>query len=131
MRIKGISEQRLRFAVESVSSLQYDGNIVFKREPDKKGNFLHFTLTVLDSAGPGGRRSHTGRRVAAACWHAHRDIMQAIFQLEPDALLITAFARYEGQYNFRDTFEATGYNNIGSIAQPLYMRDACTCDGEW
>ena len=127
MKVKGITEQALRFAVESVSHLRYNGNIVFKREPDRKGNFLFFTLTVVNSRNKGGRRSHSGRRVAAACWHAHRDVMRAIFETAPDAILVTALARYEGAADFADKFEATGDTNIGSAFNPLEMRYACDC----
>ena len=131
MKVKGITESGLRFIVESVSNLRYNGNIVFKREPERKGNFLFFTLTVRDSSGPGGRRSHSGRRVAAACWHAHRDVMRAMFESYPEALLVTALARYEGRVGFERDFPATGDTNIGSMAAPLPMRYACECDGYW
>lgn len=131
MKIKGISESALRFTVESVSNLRYNGNIVFKREPERKGNFLFFTLTVRKSADKGGRRSNTGRKVAAACWHAHRDIMRAIFENYPEAILVSAFARYEGRVDFERTFPATGANNMGSIANPLRMDSACECPEHW
>lgn len=131
MKVKGVSESALRFIVESVSNLRYNGNIVFKREPERKGNFVFFTLTVNYSGGKGGRRSHTGRKVAAACWHAHRDVMRAMFESYPEAILVTALARYEGRVDFERSFEATGDGNIGSMAAPLAMRDACECDYHW
>ena len=127
MKIKGITTQQLRAIVNQVSDDDYDGNIVFKREPESSGNFVFFTLTVLKSANVGGRRSNTGRKIAAACWHAHRDVMHAIFDLNPDAVLVSALARYEGQEDFLDKFPDTGYTNIGSQYQPLDMEDACEC----
>ena len=137
MKIKGIDESALREAVRTASADLYDSNIVFKREPEWVGNYLHFTLTVIKASEPGGRRSHSGRRVAAACWHAHRDVMREIFLRAPDALLVTALARYEGAQCFEDSFEATGDRNIGSQARveqlkcsgfmPLSMREACDC----
>jgi hypothetical protein len=131
MKIKGITEAELRSIVAFISETQYAGNIVFKREPEWKGNFCFFTLTVKDSSKAGGRRAASGRRVAAACWHAHRDIMQAIFDQAPAAILVTALARYEGAQGFSDTFPETGFTSIGSMANPLYMGVACECDGEW
>jgi hypothetical protein len=128
MRIKGISSSALEFIVYTVSHLRYNGNIKFKREPERKGNFLHFTLTVHNSSGKGARRSNTGRRIAALCWHGHRDVMRTIFDNYPDALLITALARYDGAESFADQFEATGNGNIGSIARPCKLRDACECN---
>ncbi len=126
MRIKGITEHDLRQAVNTASK-EYDNNIVFKREPERIGNFLHFTLTVNKSADPGGRRSHSGRCIAAACWHAHRDVMKEIFKRAPDALLITAMARYDGKQDFYYSFPGTGESNIGSMVFPLQMQDACDC----
>ena len=126
MRIKGITTQQLYQAVQTASK-EYDGNIRFKREPEAIGNFLHFTLTVNNSREHGGRISHSGRRVAALCWHGHRDVMREIFKLAPDALLITALARYEGIEGFEDLFEETGYRNIGSMYAPMDMCEACHC----
>ena len=128
MKIKGITEKTLRNIIDVVSLEMYDGNIKFKREPEQKGNFLHFTVTVNKAADPGGRRSHTGRRVAAACWHVHRDIMREIFDANPDAILVTAVVRYEGRDDFERKYRATGEQNIGSMAQPLYYINACDCN---
>jgi hypothetical protein len=127
MRIKGITESELRTIVEGVSDRLYEGNIKFKREPEQVGNFLHFTLTVVNSADAGGRISHSGRRVAALCWHGHRDVMLDIFAAHPDALLVTALARYDGQNDFHDKFPATGRMNIGSYYAPMDMQHACHC----
>ena len=127
MKVKGITEYDLRAIVHTVSCEMYEENLIFKREPERRGNFLFFTLTVRKSADAGGRRSHTGRRIAAACWHAHRDVMKEIFANNPDALLVTALARYEGRDDFNDKFEATGDTNIGSMVQPLSMAEACDC----
>ena len=72
------------------------------------------------------RRSHTGRRVHAVCWHGHRDFYRAIFEAAPDAVIITARARYNGADHFEQTYEQTD-GNIGSQAQPMYYSDACDC----
>lgn len=127
MRLKGLTENELRAIVAHVSQTWYAGNLVFKRQPEWRGNFLLFTLTVIASKNAGGRRSNTGRKIAAACWHAHRDVMLAIFEQSPDALLVSALARYDGQPDFLNKYPATGYKNIGSIAVPLSMSQACDC----
>ena len=127
MRLKGVSIAALSAIVETVSRELYAGNLTFKREPEINGNFLQFTLTVTKSADKGGRRSNTGRKIAALCWHGHRDIMRALFAAYPNALLITAMARYDGRADFLDTYMATGRVNLGSIAAPLAARDACEC----
>ena len=128
MRIKGITAATLHAIVREISTDLYAGNLIFKREPEASGRFLLFTLTVQKSADKGGRRSNTGRKIAAACWHAHRDVMRRIFEICPDALLITSLARYEGRADFLDTYPATGSINIGSIAAPFKIRDACECN---
>ena len=132
MKIKGLTISELRAAVEHVSNINYSGNITFKREPEQNGNFINFTLTVKDSSQKGGRRSNTGRRIAAACWHAHRDIMVRIFSRHPDALLVTVMARYEGLDGFTRLFPATGKVNLGSMYEPLLANRACKCwDDTW
>ncbi len=128
MKIKGITESELRAAVQTASDEFYRGNIVFRREPEKVGRFLHFTLAVK---GCGGRGAHhtAQRRTAAACWHAHRDVMRAIFKLAPDALLITMLARYEGSEGFEHEFPMTGAQNAGSMMQSRLRQDCCKCGG--
>ena len=128
MKLKGLTIDQLSTLVARISRDQYSENIIFKRDPDQVGNFLHFTLTVINSAGPGAKRSPRGRRIAALCWHGHRDIMRAIFNAFPDSLLITALARYEGQKGFEHNFPKTGFTNIGSIAEPFAFRNACECN---
>ncbi len=134
MRIKGISETDLRAALADASAELYAGNLQFKREPEKIGNFLHFTITVVNSHNPGSARSasmfYRGRRIAAACWHAHRDFMRAIFKRAPDALLVTALARYEGSAGFEHEFHYTGTQNVGPPMDPIARQDCCECGGE-
>lgn len=126
MKVKGINETQLREIVNAVSE-KYAGNLIFNREPERTGNFISFTLRVEDSRGPGARRSHSGRRLPSACWHAHRDVMSLIFATNPRAILVSAMARYEMREGFERLFRATGQQNIGSMMQPLAMQDACDC----
>ena len=130
MKVKGIDQDQLTRIVRTVSDSQYGGNIVFKREPEQQGNFLLFTLTVRSSRDKGAKRSNTGRRVAACCWHAHRDVMIALFDANPEALLVTGLARYEGRSGFEALYPATADVNMGSLAQPMYYADACECECE-
>ena len=112
------------------TNLDYPGNVRFKNGPDainKKGTGHRLTLTVNRSAGPGGRRSNTGRKIAAACWHVHREFMRHLYRIAPDAVIITAFARYEDAEGFENEFEDTGDRNIGSAFEPQSMRTACEC----
>lgn len=106
MKVRGLDKPDVRRALESANR-NYGGNLTFSRAPEQYGNFVIFTLRVTDSSGPGAQRSESGRKTVSACWHAHRDLMNAIFWRAPDAILVTALARYEGALDFVEKFEAT------------------------
>jgi hypothetical protein len=126
MIARNINAPQLHAALATANQA-YHGNLAFRYiAPQGKG--FQFTLTVKSSKGPGGRRGHTGRRVAAACWHAHRDLFKALFDAVPDAKIISCRATYDGRADFERSFEATGDANIGSLFQPLCFRDACDCN---
>lgn len=129
MKLWNVTADDLTRIVTTVSNESYDGNVVFKREPEQTGWAVSFTLTVANSRAKGGRRSNSGRRIAACCWHGHRDIMCAIFAEFPDARLKTAQADYDGRLDFEAKFECTGDTNIGSIVQPMSYADARDCEG--
>jgi len=75
---------------------------------------------------------HEGRRVAAVCWHGHRDYMRAIFARDPEARIKTSWADYKGSENFERDFPETGYRNVGSMMYPAFAKDICTCSwGDW
>ncbi len=126
MKLKGLAENELVAALNHANTM-HEWNLEFNRHPERKGNFLHFTLRVRDSSKAGAKRSVSGRRLTAACWHAHRDVMRMIFAVNPDALLVTALARYEGLDDFERKFPDTGDLNIGTVFDPLYLSDACLC----
>ena len=130
MKLYGVPISTLRKAVRDVSDKNYEGNITFKRVVEVVGRRSYrvdFTLTVCQSSKPGGRRSSGGRRIAAACWHAHRDVMTEIFRLFPSAKIITAMATYDGVRDYLDNFALTRLTNIGSQASQLDMREARDC----
>lgn len=128
MRIKGIPEAALKNIVENVSKTIYGGNVALNIS-GKKGNFINFRLGVKSTKGDvkGYRIGMTGRKISAACWHVHRDVMKAIFKQYPGAILVTAFIRYDGQDDFLNKFEKTGQTNAGSMMQPIAYQDLCNC----
>jgi len=73
------------------------------------------------------RMSHSGRRVAAVCWHGHRDFFRALYQRAPEARVSTGMADYRSAEDFEASFEATGRRNIGSQMDPVSYRTACFC----
>jgi hypothetical protein len=73
-----------------------------------------------------------GRKVAAVCWHGHRDFMRAVFALDPNARFKTAIADWKGSEDFERRFAQTAFNNVGSMMYPMFAKDVCTCStGEW
>jgi hypothetical protein len=105
---------------------RYKGNITFKKlEP--KGKRVNFTLTVNNTKDPGYRRGFQGRKVSAACWHAHGHFFECLFQVNPKA---EVFSRWTGHWitqhggNWQD-------KNIGSLYRPLEYSAACDCNGRW
>lgn len=84
------------------------------------------TIGVYSSRQPGARRSWSGRRLTAPCWHAYRDVIREILR-EPGRRVTTSMARYTSE-NFEDLYPATGHVNIGSMMAPRKMPDLCECD---
>ncbi len=127
MKLQNVTSDQLRTCVNFISVNNYDGELIFDRKPEWRGNWLHFTLRTVNGRSLGARRTHRGRRLAKACWHAHRDVMKELFNTYPSALLVTMLARYDGRDGFLAEFPATGNNNVGSMVQPLLLREACDC----
>jgi len=122
------SEGSIVFALKRVNVI-FDDNIKFKRGPeyigkDREGRSKHrVTLTVEDSRGPGSRKSNTGRRIAAACWHVHGHFIDGVLLFDPNGKIETDFNTIE---TAADNWKG-GERNIGSMARPLCYADACDC----
>lgn len=132
MIIRNATAQQLYKAVRATAA-DYEGNVRFKNGPDpvnQKGTGHRLTLTVHASSKPGGRRSNTGRKVAAACWHVHREFFRHLYDLAPEAVIQSALATYTSKEDFEKTFEVTGDRNMGSAFEPCAVRNACECDDD-
>lgn len=142
MIVSGVTPEQFIEAVEKAGT-QYDSNLraeIGQRYVRQDGTCQRFTARVVlrhtgfqlhgkgTDLAPGQRRSAQGRRINAACWHAYRDALQALFDAEPDAKVKTAFAKYYGAEQYSEKFPATGWANIGSMAQPVQFREACDCE---
>lgn len=100
---------------------RFDRNIKFKRLEQTSSKRVNFTLTVHESSKPGGRIGHTGRRIAAACWHVHGYLFDALFDIDPKIYIISAGKRItKDGGNWVD-------RNIGSMVSPLQYSHACEC----
>ncbi len=127
MNLWGIDENELAQIIDQVSRDLYDGNLTANRLDRVNGRCVAFTLRVSSSKAPGARRSGSGRRSVAACWHAHRDVMAVIFDRNPAARVKSAFADYRGKEAFEDLFPNTGDHNVGSMMRPVMIEDCCDC----
>ena len=101
-------------------NLSFDDNIKFKRL-DNTNRGIRFTLSVHSSRNAGSRIGYSGKRVCAACWHAHGEFFESLFELMPDAIIkATDKTITKDQGNWEDW-------NIGSVYSPLWYSDACDC----
>jgi len=104
------------------ANAKFHGNLTMpKIEPQNgKDNRYVVRLSVIDSRGPGGRISPSGRRVKAACWHAHGEFMSAL----PDGTEIRTSGKVKYAGGMWEDW------NIGSIVNPFYFSEACDCQGK-
>ncbi len=132
MKVKDVSTAQIREIVKSVSEEYYEGNLITDRLDDESSSrtiWTSFTLRVVSSRGKGHKiNKATGRRSVGACWHAHRDVLQALFDRYPDVRVQTMLATYNGRESFKEKFVATGFTNVGSQVFPLFAKDACECE---
>ena len=134
MNVRGCSLEEFRRIVDSVSDAFYHGNVIVDPQAHENGSsrtdgFVG-RIRVENSSGDGARRTWTGRRQPAACWHAYRDVLDALFERYPDATVRTGLATYTGRGGFLDEFPATAWANVGSEFQPALMADLCECGSE-
>jgi len=106
---------------------EFDRNITFRRldfagRTRQGGEKYTVTLTVNDSKESGARRSNTGRRISAACWHAYGTFMD---NLPSGSEIVTSTS-------IGRTVKSPGDRwvdwNIGSRMYPMYYSDACECE---
>lgn len=120
-------------AVRHVSHTRYEGNVTLAYSPEalnKRGDRIRARLAVASSRASGARRSWNGRRMPCACWHAYRDVMYAVYAINPEATIRTGMAVYRGLDGFERDYPGTGSQNIGSVFSPAFMPELCECSGD-
>jgi len=129
MYAKNCSAEDLRKALYEVNK-KYARNVCFNQFPELRGsNRLIFTIKVRDSRKPGHRRGFPhngkkGKRLAHACWHVHGDFFDALFEINPDAVITSGKRKITAsQGNWID-------QNIGSMVQPYMFSEACDCGSQ-
>lgn len=138
MEIKGVTYPQLSAALLATNGPAHAGqNLVFNQRDtlNQKGTRWAVTLRVRDSKGPFHRLSaqpaYSGgkqRRLVAACWHAHRNFMMALFELAPETTIRSSFTVYRGAADFADKFPATYYRNAGAPILPQAYGSLCECE---
>lgn len=121
-----LDAQALATIVEEVSDAAYGGNLKVQAET-LSARRTRFTLKVKNSRAQGAHRSGSGRRTVSACWHAHRDVMHALFYVDASARIASGMAKYEGFDSFRSIFARTYYRNVGSLHSPQSYGALCDC----
>lgn len=81
MKTNASSENVIK-AVKTVSSNLYEGNVIFRKEPEHlTKNVIRFTLKTKDSNKPGSM-DNNGMKQPKANWQVHQDVVKEIFKLE-------------------------------------------------
>lgn len=120
----------LKVAIDAMNDTpHYGGDVdtILIKSETVRPHVYDFTLRIADSRMVGAAVAASGRRSVNACWHAHRDVMSALFAQHSRMTLTSAVTRYLGRSGFLDAFADTGYRNIGSLAQPVKAVNACKC----
>ncbi len=132
MKVWYATEDQIREAVEVVGLKiheDWQGKGI-----SKDGRALRFRLSVdtarhRDEGGflPYQRMSMSrgiNRKIAAVCWHGHRDFMRALFEMASEARIKTALADYRGTADFEHKFRSTqGEGNGWNVS----YEQACGC----
>ena len=111
MRAKNITESQLRQALANVNNEQ-GYKLIFNREPEKVGNFLHFTIRSERSKIPGSSISWSGRNSPSASWHSHGYLFDAMLAIAPEVIIKTAFSSVDAQGGNWQDFQ------VGSMMNP-------------
>jgi len=112
MKANNVSIEQLNQALANVNASN-GYQLVWNRQPEPHGRWLHFTIRSRVSKVHGASVSHSGRNTPAASWEAHGHFFDAVAQVAPDSIIKTARATYEpGNRTWRDF-------SIGSMFQPM------------
>jgi len=112
---------------QALAKLKFADNIRIDWTRSFSDRRHRFVLRAYSSKQKGARRSWTGRRSVAVCWHMHRDFLYACFAINPQAKFYTSMARYIGLEGFEQEYPKTAHKNIGSQMMPVYMPELCEC----
>ena len=117
-----LSTDQISTLVRRTSDDIYGGNVVVEsistERVSRNGITVRVKIGTLNSRAHGSRTSASGRHGRWASWHAFRDILIAVFDADPKAVVHTGIATYRGRDGFEATFPATAHRNVGSLYSP-------------
>lgn len=122
----GLSGDKIQNALESIQA-KYNRNLRFKRfdfDGYSRDGREHYqvTLTVNLARDKGGTYKNN-RHVAAACWHAHGDFLEAL----PAGTIVRTSPRDRQPIEIGKDNVWVDYN-VGSLYRPLHASEACHCE---
>lgn len=121
MYIKGLTARELENCVDNLQS-KYFGNVFmfgFIDQADKyffnnKSKYFQRSFKIKlkpERSKAAGtiwyQRYGKKRAVCACCWHVFRDFFIEIYNTNPNAKIITAYARYKNKDHFYETYPNT------------------------
>lgn len=127
MKVWGLNAVQIETAVNKVSRLRYENNLIidYGNSPLKcispRTKCFQFTIRGKESKKP-GTRLNTGlnRCLVSASWEAYRDVMEQLF-IEGAIRIKTRLKNYTSYENFLSTYKETAYVNIDSQTFPIGM----------
>lgn len=146
MIVTGASVEDIAVIVRAVSATRYNGNVEIRDISDKSSSRTvrtSFTLRVKD--GHAGNKGASGRASAysrprngggprglicsplSACWHAHYDVIEALFSQTETVKITSALATYTPGDFHREAI-VTSRMSMGPPTMPIYPTDLCECE---
>jgi len=105
---------------------KFNNNITWNRF-DQHGSFIRFTLKCKSSKEAGHSlgwsptKSGRPRRLISCCWHVHGEFFDALFQVCPEAVIMSRGKRITKDGGNWEDF------NVGSMIQPSRASEKCQC----
>lgn len=120
-----IDQWGMQQALAKINERKYNHNIGFRFL--EQGRKVHFRLIANSYDHIGFRITHGGFCHPSGCWHAHGDFFDAVFEVAPDAMILSAgggdglikITKDEGNWQDR---------NIGSKIYPFMFSESCFCN---
>ncbi len=92
------------------------------------GRAVALRLVPHNARAPFARRSASGRRMRALCYHGFRDAILALFNVGGTSRIQSVAGDWRTVEAFRNDLGRLREHNVGSQADPAYMWELCDCE---